>query len=181
MNKSLLYIVPMACLLLLVGCATPARVSEMTFLPSPSVLTKPGSKYHQSISVAEVKGGEETHPLWMSKVSSDDFKAALEASLENANYHAPEPARYLLSAELLNLRQPWAGFNMTVTALVNYVLKDKETGAIVLNHTAKSPYKARFSEAFLGMTRLKIANEGAIRTNIESLIEELAKQGTDKT
>jgi hypothetical protein len=43
----------------------------------------------------------------------------------------------------------------------------------VFARTIATPYTAKANDAFLAVERLKLANEGAIRTNIARLIEEL--------
>jgi hypothetical protein len=79
----------------------------------------------------------------------------------------------VLLADLQRLKQPVFGFNMKVTAVVNYQLRERSSGMPVFQTEVTTPYTAEMSEAFLGVERLKLANEGAIRENIEHLILEL--------
>ena len=62
---------------------------------------------------------------------------------------------------------------MTVTASINYVLTERASGKTVYTKTITLPYTAKFSDAFAGYERLRLANEGAARENIKQLIDEL--------
>ncbi|HEY7907177.1 MAG TPA: hypothetical protein VIC53_09710 [Wenzhouxiangella sp.] len=46
---------------------------------------------------------------------------------------------------------------------------------MVYERLIERAHTTKFSEAFMGVERLKLANEGAIRVNIESLISDLYK------
>lgn len=159
----------------LAGCATAARSPAMTAsatavagLPVPAAL-------QHNVAVGAISGGHDTNPLWMSKVGNAEFEIALRDSLAAAGLLAtgPDPGRFVLLAELQRLKQPVFGFNMKVTAVVGYQLKERASGLTAFQTEVTTPYTAEFGEAFLGVERLKMANEGAIRTNIEHLIREL--------
>lgn len=62
---------------------------------------------------------------------------------------------------------------MTVTATVNYVLVERATGKTVLERRIALPYTAALDDAFLGSERLRLASEGAMKTNIGKIIEDL--------
>ena len=64
---------------------------------------------------------------------------------------------------------------MTVSAKIHYTLTRKSDGNTVFERTIDLPYTAAFNAAFIGTERVRIANEGAIRVNIEQLISELRK------
>jgi len=159
------------------GCATPARVDQMT-VASPAVA--PASvpeALRQNVAVKDVTGGQETNPLWTSQVSSSEFERALEASLRAATLLQPnrQGGRYMLSAQLDKLDQPFIGISMTVTATVLYMLVERSTLKTVWEKTITTPYTASFGDAIIGVERLKLANEGAVRTNIAALIAELLR------
>jgi hypothetical protein len=158
--------------LLLAGCASGAAATKMTV--APSEIVKPtNTALIKAINVTEVGGGSETNAAWMSRVGTPEFKAALIESLRLAGMLAEGQGRYNLKAELLALDQPMIGLDMTVTAVVHYVLTDASTGAIVWQDAVKTPYTASMGDAFIGSKRLQIANEGAARKNIAALIERL--------
>jgi hypothetical protein len=66
------------------------------------------------------------------------------------------------------------GFNMTVTLETNWTLSRKSDGKVVWQKAIPSTFTAKAGEAFAGVTRLRLANEGAARTNIEQAIKEIS-------
>ncbi|MEM6489548.1 MAG: hypothetical protein AAF677_14975 [Pseudomonadota bacterium] len=117
--------------------------------------------------------GEETNPLWTSEVDDAGFRAALERSLavNDLAPAGPQGCRYGLTANLLGVAQPAVGFDLEVTANVNYGVFRYDRP--FYQSTVQTPFTADFSSAFLAVERLRLANEGAIRTNIETFLEEL--------
>lgn len=165
----------------LTGCASPARVEQMTAhtTAAQQAAVKP---LKESIAVAAVSGGKETNPMWTSNVGNVEFEQALEASLREAGLLSAgkELGKYKLAATMEKVDQPLMGFNMTVTATVNYVLTERATGKQVMSKRVALPFTATVSDAFAGVERLRLANEGAVRVNIGSLIEEIAKLGVSQ-
>ncbi|MEO1776529.1 MAG: hypothetical protein AAFS07_16405 [Pseudomonadota bacterium] len=159
--------------LTLAACAEPARVAEMTV--AAGAVDAAGTAIERSVCVKSVAGGEETNPLWTSEVDDAGFRGALERSLSNNGLSPTTSAdcRYDLDTNLLGLAQPSVGFDMTVTANVNYSVFTRATGEPFFQSTVQTPFTADFSSAFAGVERLKLANEGAIRTNIETFLDEL--------
>lgn len=154
------------------GCATGATAAGMTI--TPMELVKPTNQAAlRAVGVAGVAGGTETNPAWTSQVSDTEFKAALVESLRLAGLLAEGPARYALKASLVSLQQPMFGLDMTVTANVHYEVTDTRTGAVVWQEGVVLPYTATVGDAFVGSTRLRLANEGAVRKNIARLVEKL--------
>ena len=167
--KNILVILSVA---LLAGCATPAAVEQMSVsLP----ITQTNSALKNSVGVKEVTGGRETNPMWTSQVSSDAFRRALEQSLENAGMFSKIVAgsKYQLTADLTRLDQPMMGFDMTVTSTVRYSLIETQTRKEVYAKVIQISYTAKMSDAFVGTQRLKLANEGAVKANIQGLINDL--------
>ena len=171
--KTHLGLVPATLLALaLTGCAAGATAAGMTVTPQELVKpTNPATQH--AVEVAGVAGGTETNPAWTSQVSDTEFKAALVESLRLAGLLAEGPARYQLKASLVSLQQPMFGLDMTVTASVHYEVVDARTGAVVWQEGVLTPYTATVGDAFVGVTRLKLANEGAIRKNIAKVVEKL--------
>jgi hypothetical protein len=159
------------------GCATPASSSNMTLreadVTQARARTPAGLK--GSIAIRDVTGGQETNPMWKSNVSSSAFEQALEDSLRSVGMLAADRqgGRYQLVAQLDKVDQPFMGFDMTVTSTVTYTLFERATGKTVVVKTISTPYTARMGDAFAGTERLRLANEGAMRSNIAGLIEEL--------
>lgn len=156
----------------LAGCATPAAVEQMS-VALPITQTNPALK--NNVGVAEVTGGRETNPMWTSQVSSDSFKRALEQSLENAGMHSKIAAgsRYQLVADLTRLDQPMMGFDMTVNSTARYSLVETKTRKEVYSRIIQIGHTATMSDALIGSQRLKLANEGAVKANIQAFIKDL--------
>jgi hypothetical protein len=154
------------------GCASGATAAGMTVtqaeLVAPANPTARGA-----FRLGPVGGGEETNPLWTSQVSNEQFKEALVASLKLAGLLGDGAARYELTGLLVELAQPFIGLDMTVTATVQYSVTDATTGAVIWSEKLVTPHTATMGDAFVGMTRLKLANEGAVRKNIAQLVQRL--------
>lgn len=155
------------------GCASGARPEAMTAPVSASNIIESSSSLHNAIQIGKVTGGSDTNPLWMSNVSDDDFKKALQQSLVLQAIAANEASRYTLDAELVSLEQPFAGFDLTVTANVHYKVARNVDESLALDETVSTPYTANFTDAFAGYERLRLANEGAVRENIKAILAKL--------
>ncbi|HEY5896641.1 MAG TPA: hypothetical protein VIV54_03695 [Burkholderiales bacterium] len=172
----------LAALAVLSGCATPANQEAMMVSVSPNVALSIPQELRGQVEVKDVVGGRETNPMLNSNISSSAFDAALRGSLRNAGLAAasPQAGRYLLSATIGNVQQPFLGFDMTVTMTVDYDLIERISNKTAWKTTVTRPYTAKAGDSFLGVERLRLANEGAARTNIEAFIEELTKSGPRK-
>jgi hypothetical protein len=173
MTKSLYLLTAAFALALLGGCASGARVENMEVAGLPAQRIAP-SPLRQQLAVSAVGGGSDTHPLAKSSVGNAEFESALKNSLRATGLLAEGPAaRYTLSAQLNELEQPTFGFNMTVTAKVSYTVAEQGSGKIIWQQTLTTPYTAAFGDSLLGVERLRLANEGAIRSNLGQLVDAL--------
>lgn len=156
------------------ACAQPASVKPMT---APAAKAPaPRADLADAVCVELVRGGKKTNPLWVSEVDNTSFRRALEASLRNRGMLAETSAdcRYGVEAHLLGLSQPYVSIDVEVTANVNYRVRQAGVAEPYLLKTATTRYTARFaSDRILWATRLKQANEGAIRKNIRAFIDAL--------
>ncbi|MFC0133755.1 hypothetical protein CR105_09250 [Massilia eurypsychrophila] len=159
---------------LLSGCAAPARTDQMTAQVSPAQRVA-NTPMRNNVAVKDVSGGKETNPMWVSNVGNSEFEQALEGSLKDAGLLSAgkQAGKYLLTAHMQKVEQPMFGVSMTVTVTVNYVLTARASGKEVLNRTVSLPYTAEWNSSFIGTERLRLANEGAIRTNIGKIIDEI--------
>lgn len=149
------------------GCATQATSQSMTVSPA-IVTTKTNPKLQGRVVVGEVKGGKDTNPLWVSQVSNEEFKKALEQSLALSGYLAKSGnGVYTLTAELISLDQPLIGITFDVTSMVNYQLKVEDTTKTI---PIKAIGSATFSDSWVGIERMRLANEKSIQKNIQELI-----------
>lgn len=154
------------------GCASPATVQGMTV--SSSMTEHTNERLKNAIRIENVSGGKETNPLWTSQVGPNEFRQALEGSLGNAGYLANSAgqAKYALTANLLELDQPLLGLTLDVTSKVQYQFKGEGIDkSIPISATGT----ATFSDAAVGITRLRIANEKSILENIKALLKQLAE------
>jgi len=67
------------------------------------------------------------------------------------------------------------GFDLKVTTQVRYVLSNKANNKTVLDETVTAAYTAGVSDAFMGTKRLRLANEGSAKKNIEGLLDKLSQ------
>lgn len=162
----------LGCILLMSGCATPTVPTAMV----PEV----HQNYHrsgQSLSI-NVLGGRETSATGTSQIANDDFHRAVAHAVDNSaifasvgNYGSTD---LHLETFIGMLQQPLMGFNLTVTLEVYYALTESATGNTLWRDTIQSTYTATTGEAFAGITRLRLATEGAARENIRQLLKALS-------
>lgn len=164
----------LALLGILGGCATPARIEQMAAVVPPSAQPV-NPALRNNIGVASTTGGRETNPMWTSQVSSEAFQRALELSLENSGLLSKiaSGGKYQLTADLTRLDQPFMGIDMTVTATVRYSLVETQSRKEIYSKVIQVPFTAKFSDAALGVERLKLANEGAVKVNIQAFITDI--------
>jgi hypothetical protein len=141
--------------------------------PIPSAV--PGTRGAGAIVVASADGGRETSSLSRSYVSSDQLKQALEMSLERSGYLARDSARagIEMRATLVSLGEPTGWLTFSVRSVVRYRAVNIPTGAIMMDDTVVSVGKAGLSDAFLGVTRVRLANEASIRGSLDALLKRL--------
>jgi len=167
------YIVIALTALSLAACASASNPGAMVPDVSDATLIDRSSGLYEQVSVGEVEGGRETNPLWTSQVASDDFAEALRQSFAAHAMLATETGDYRLDATLVELNQPLAGFDMTVNSTVEYTLTNVDTGEVVYTSIVAEAYTASMGDAFVGAERLRLANEGSIKTNIERMLREI--------
>lgn len=154
------------------GCATPAKPSAM--IPASYELT---GRHSFSVSVSG-EGGKKTNPLWTSEISTEDFVSAVESSLRGSGVFSSvlhgEQGDYKLHVTLALVDKPLIGFSLTVRISSRWTLTDR-TGKIVFDDFVRSEHTATTKDAFAAVERLRLANEGAARKNIQLGIERLSK------
>jgi hypothetical protein len=161
-----------AVLLNLGGCATSATSQSMTVKPGATAPVNP--KLKGAVALGDVAGGKDTNPMWTSQVDNAGFKKALQDSLAISGYLATDPSKafYKVSADLKSLDQPMFGFTFDVKSNVEYKVAGPK-GAQPYPVTATG--SATTSDAFVGVERLRIANERSVMENIKEFINQLAK------
>lgn len=160
----------------LAACASASKPGAMVAELTDATIIRDDSALRSSFAVGSVTGGKETSPLWKSNVSSEDFAEALRQSLAGHALLASTDGKYVVEAALVEVKQPvLGGFNMTVTSTVNYKVTEAETSAVVLEKSVVNEYTAKMGDAFVGVERLRLANEGSMKGNIAQFIETLVK------
>lgn len=160
--------------LALAGCASPS-IDPSSLVPLDANV----QKIHNATVNISASGCHETNPNWLLLVTNENLRQALETSLVRYGVFTRviqnNDTDYRLDVTLLHLKQPWFGISLTVTAKMSWRLTNSRTGRVLWQQDTICPYKATFSDAVQATNRLEIANEGAIRENIKSGIQKIAK------
>ncbi len=165
-------------ILSLYGCASGAKYENMVYIESSGMTYDESLK--NDVMVNPVQGGEETNPLWTSEISAEAFQKAVEMSLSSQKLLSGN-GRYKLKVILSKVDQPMFGLDLTVTTNVNYVLVDTETDKIIFDEDIVAPFTATFSDSALAVKRLRLANEGSGKKNIEGLLKKLSTLNISKS
>ena len=164
-------IAPLVLLIILVsaigwlsGCASPAATKAMVPSSIPAV-----QAYPYTVSV-RTQGGSETGAIDTPNISNDDFAKAIEESIIKSGLFTQavqaKDSDYMINVSIVYISKPLFGASFTVNmetgwSLVNTVGKDS-----VMRESIKSSSTATTGDAFSGVTRLRLAVEGAARENI---------------
>jgi hypothetical protein len=147
------------------GCASPARPEAIS-----TTLVMPVHKSTGEVSVTASGGSA-------AEISNDAFAQALRESIERSGIFAkvlPSGARYQLKALIGSVDHPSAGVSFTVKMEVSYTLIDTQAGKAVWTQTIPSEHTAHLSDALGANTRLRRAEEGAAKANIEQALTQIA-------
>ena len=153
------------------ACAKPATYSAMVPEVPPGVAP---AAYRSAITVGSVTVGRDTATPWTSAVGPDQVREALAQTLAAAGLGQPANGRYRLDAILLMLDRPYAGFAMTVTATIAWRLTDTTSGAVLYDRTLRSLGTASLDDAVTNDNRLRIADQRAVRANLQQLMQDLS-------
>lgn len=159
--------------LLIGGCAVSAHKENMAVTPT-AVL----KKFPYSVRV-ETRGGSETGAMDSSNISNADLKAAIETSIATSGLFknvSQANGDYLLTVSLTQLSKPVFGGAFTVDMETGWALVKSSDKNIVLRKVIKSSHTATFGDSLVGVTRLKLAVEGAARKNIEEGLKAVSEQ-----
>lgn len=156
------------------GCATPASQQSMS-VTMQDLPAKLNSGLKGQVVVGNVTGGKETNPMWTSQVDAQGFKGALDKSIAMAGYKSSDTskAKYSVDANLQDLNQPLFGFTFDVVSTVIYTVTGEGTQKQI---PVTATGTASTSDAFVGVERLRIANERSIKENIRIFLQRLGDQ-----
>jgi len=162
-----------ATLAVLAGCAAPAHKENMTATPAVAV-----KKLPYSVSV-DTRGGAETGAMDSSNVSNADLKAAIESSIAKSNLFKSvvqgKNGDYELTVTVTQLSKPMFGGAFTVTMETGWSLIKASDKSVVLRKAIRSSHTAELSDSLVGVTRLRLAVEGAVRNNISQGMQEISQ------
>lgn len=163
-----------AIIALVTGCASPAQISGMSVTADQASAHTYDAHLQNNVQLSEVNGGDKTNPLWTSEIDGPDFRAALEQSLASAKLLGSTSAPYALRANLLRVDQPIFGLNFEVTSEVEYTLTETTTDKVIFREIIRTPFTAGVGDSVIGIKRLRLANEGSARANINSILKRLS-------
>lgn len=161
---------------ILAGCATATNPEAMT-------IQAPESGKYEPIAeplFVVVDGGRETSSTGASQISNADLQSAIIDSIRQTGLFsqvvkiAPDSS-YILQATIIDLEQPTMGFSMTVDLEIAWSLNRTSTEKPVWQDSHESTYTATAGAAFAGVTRLRIATEGAVKKNISWALDTISK------
>jgi hypothetical protein len=156
----------------LAGCAIPARTGGM--VATPTAPAPVSSALHEAVQIGAVTGGKKSAPMGTSQVEAPQLKDALQESLASDGLYG-NPGKYRLDANLDSIDQPWIGLDMTVKSTIHYSLIDTATGSAVFDKAITASYTATVGDAIIGAERLRLANEGSIKKNIETFLDQVVE------
>ena len=155
------------------GCATPATYEGM--VPGDYDTAR---KHAKSVNV-QVGGGQQTSSMGKSQISDEAFsKALVEAITKSQTFSQVVQGKggdYQLLVSIISMEQPTFGMNFTVKMEAGWTLKNVATGQVVWQEAIKSQHTATTSDAFVGTTRLRMANEGAAKNNIKQGLAKISR------
>jgi len=157
------------------SCSTMPRVAEMV----PETQDIEFKSTGKSVKVGFASGGRDETAFSGSQINSRDMRKALIIAIEKSNLFsevAQEGTKdYDVSFRIMSQDQPSFGIGMTVSLKVLYKLVNISTEDVVFEKLIISKFTAGMGDAFVGATRLKMANEGAVRENIHSFLKTISK------
>jgi hypothetical protein len=154
---------------ILAGCATPAY-QQVMLIEKSDLNIKIEEKLKNKFYVRSVTGGKETNPLWVSEVDSETYKGALENSLAALGYRSFRPnSEYIIDVNLKDTKRPHIGLTMEINSEVDYFVTQKN--GTISSFQISAIGSANISDEIFGVYRGKLANERAIKQNINKFVE----------
>lgn len=152
------------------ACAGGPRQEAMIADVAVNAVIAENSPLWKSTAIGDITGSAKTNKLWKSKVSGQIFTHALQESLKLHAVFSEDNGKYTLSARLMELRQPFIGVELTVTARVAYKATRNHDGVVVFDREITQVHTSTLKDSYVFSDRLKLANEGAIKANIKKFI-----------
>lgn len=155
------------------GCASPATKDAMTPHSIPDI------HRHQKTIMIRTQGGNETGALDSSNISNNDFANAIEESIVKTRLFTEvihgNGSDYILNVTIANMSKPLFGTSFTVDIEAAWSLAEAVSKNVVMRKSIKSSFTATMGDAFVGVTRFRLALEGAARENIRLGLTAISK------
>lgn len=155
------------------GCASPADRAAM--VPTGIRITQK----HDSAVAVHTGGGSTTGAMDSSNIADADLKAAIEDAISQSGVFKRivqgNGADYELTVNIVQLDKPTFGASFTVNLEAGWTLVKLSDRSVALRKTITSSHTATMGDAFAGVTRLRLAVEGAVRKNIEQGVQEISQ------
>ena len=147
----------------------------------PPVTADSPPRFHAPLQFGEVKGGS-TDSFSETGIGAGRFLTALQQAFQRANYFdggGPSDKAYRLDVIVMGQEQPSFGLNFTSRLGVRYTLSKTAGGDPVWTQEIFSDYTETCCGSPIGVVRARKASEGAARTNIGKLLDEMGKLKLD--
>ena len=166
-----------AALFLLSGCVINARPAQRGMAVAGGKAAAPARELRGAIRVAGVFGGGKRGLFGPDRLQKEDVERALTESLGAAGLLAatPEAARFAVSAEVMEVDQPFQVEHEQLTTTIRYVLSDLRAGAPIHVRQVEVSYQAPGDSAFRTGERSRVAAEGSVRESIETFLDSLGE------
>jgi hypothetical protein len=155
----------------LTGCAPPLASSEI--MPKTSIYSQLGkSKYDKKLTLGDVN--VLVSPDDRVNIAVSTFQGALLNSIAQAGLLATKNPKYRLDATLIDLDQPFFGFNYTVKSSARYVITDIKSNTALYDETLTLPCSVRFADAIDGNVRFYKATTCSVSENITHFLKTIS-------
>lgn len=148
----------------LAGCSSPVSKEAVVV---HSILG--GVQHNKTVSIT-TQGGSETGAMDVPNISDVDLADAIKESIiENKIFTKViqnGESDYQLNVSIINMSKPMFGASFTVQIEAAWSLIDLKTDKVVMRELITSSHTANFTDAFAGVTRFRLAVEGAVKENI---------------
>jgi hypothetical protein len=157
--------------LTLSGCATATQTAAMVPKTEWHVRKNP-----QSVAI-HVGGGSATSSMGASQIANEDFARAIQQAVIESGVFAKadiaNPSDYRLDVQIARLQQPLFGASFNVVLETTWRLAKQSDQSVVWEKSVTSNFTATMGDALAGVTRLRLATEGAVRNNISDAITQI--------
>lgn len=155
------------------GCVSDPSIAEMT-VRRAEVEARTAGWLEGTVALRSVTGGEESGELKGTRISDDVFRAALEETLREVGWLAPDGGgTYALDAELGDQETELSGFDRDAWVTVRYRLFPVDDVDPVYDHTLRAGYRVLHRDVFWGAKKLRIGFERAAHENLKTFLGSL--------